>query len=351
MLYPEDAVRLLRELPESGLPQYKEGRVTAVPPPTEGEPRTVEVRFYRNAEAITVSLPFEDVEPVIEQSLLFRTAVFWALQEPREKLVELAINSLLDSGFLMRDGLNVARLSYDRDDRWWKWGEKMIDPTGALVVTSAPAWDGCVVAFSGQQRFHLEFRLRGRGDPVIFLHERDAAYADQARATEPAMALARVLMNLSKAIGARYCAFPVADPWLEDESWKSLLHPPLYSDFVMLPETELREEIPGFRTIILRENRAVLTVLPMKGSPDETPVHRSDEELNRNRLRQIVVLGEKYYDQMYESGRRANGCYSNAKDAFYDAIGLANALGMKEEAEALSKRLAHIKAVFRSQFT
>jgi hypothetical protein len=265
--------------------------------------------------------------------------------------VELAINSLLDSGFLMRDGPNVARLHYDRDDRWWKWGEKMIDPTGALVVTSVPAWDGCVVAFSGRQRFHLEFRLRGRGDPVIFLHERDAAYVDQAKATEPAMALARVLMNLAKAIGARYCAFPVADPWLEDESWRSLLHPPLYSDFVMLPETELREEIPGFRTVILRENRAVLTVLPMKGSPDETPVHRSDEELNRNRLRQIVVLGEKYYDQMYESRRGANGCYSNAKDAFYDAIGMANALGMKEEAEALSKRLAHIKAVFRSQFT
>ncbi len=322
-----------------------------VTPAGEGETRTVEVRFYRDGQPVTVSLPFDDVELVIDRSLLFRTAVFWVLQEPRDKLIELAINSLLDSGFLMRDGLNVARLSYDRDDRWWKWGEKMMDPTGALVVTSASAWDGCVVAFSGRQRFHLEFRLRGRGDPVIFLHERDAAYADQTKATEPAMALARVLMNLSKAIGARYCAFPVADPWLEDESWRSLLHPPLYSDFVMLPETELREEIPGFRTIILRENRAVLTVLPMKGSPDETPVHRSDEELNRNRLRQIIVLGEKYYDQMYESGRGANSCYSNAKDAFYDAIGLANELGMKEEAEALSKRLAHIKAVFRSQFT
>jgi len=48
---------------------------------------------------------------------------------------------------------------------------------------------------------------------------------------------------------------------------------------------------------------------------------------------------------MYESGRGANGCYSNAKDAFYDAIGLANELGLKDEAEALSKRLEHIKAV------
>jgi len=351
LLYPEDAVRLLRELPEIALPQYKEGRVTAVPPPTDGEPRTVEVRFYRNGDPVNVSLSFADVELVIEQSLLFRTAVFWDLQEPRHKLVELAINSLLDSGFLMRDGLNVARLHYDRPDRWWKWGEKMSDPTGALVVTSAPAWDGCVVAFSGLQRFHLEFRLRGRGDPVIFLHERNAAYAEQLKATESAMSLARVLINLSSAVGAGYCAFPVADPWLQDEDWRSLVRPPLYPDFFMLPETALPEALPDFRGIRLTENRAIWTSLPMKGSPLEVGFHRSDEELNRNRLRQLTALGEKYYDQMYESGQGARHCYSNAKDAFYDAVGLANELGMKEEAERLSKRLDHIKAVFRSQFT
>ena len=351
MLYPDDTVRLLRELPESALPQYKEGRVTAVPPSTEDEPRTVEVLFYRNGEAVTVSLPFEDIELVIEQSLLFRTAAFWDLQEPREKLVELAINSLLDSGFLMRDGLNVARLSYDRKDRWWKWGEKMKDPTGALVVTSAPAWDGCAIAFSGRQGFHLEFRLRGRGGPVIFLHERDAAYAEQIMATEHAMSVARVLMNLSSAISARYCAFPVADPWLQDEDWQSLMRPPLYPDFFMLPETALPEGLPDFRGIPLTENRAVWTSLPMKGSPLEIGFHRTDEELNRNRLRQLTALGEKYYDQMYESGQSARYCYSNAKDAFYDAISLANKLGMKEEADRLSKRLDHIKAVFRSQFT
>ena len=351
MLYPEDTVRLLRELPESALPQYQEGRVTAVPPPIEGEPHTVEVRFYRNGEAVTVSVPFEDIELVIEQSLLFRTAVFWALQEPRDKLVELAINSLLDSGFLMRNGLNVARLSYDREDRWWKWGEKMNDPTGAMAVTSAAAWDGCVVAFSGRQGFHLEFRLRGRRDPVVFLHERNAAYAEQVMATESAMSVARVLMNLSSAVGAGYCAFPVADPWLQDEDWQSLMRPPLYPDFFMLPEKTLPEGLPGFRRIQLTENRSVWTSLPMKGSPLEISFHRTDDELNRGRLRQLTALGEKYYDQMYESGQGARHCYSNAKDAFYDAISLANELGMKEEAEALSKRLDHIKAVFRSQFT
>jgi hypothetical protein len=351
LLYPGETVRLLRELPESRLPQYAEGRVTAVSPPTEGEPSTVEVHFYRGSEAVTVSVPLDDVELVIEQSILFRTAVFWSLQEPPDKLVELAVNSLLDQGFLLRDGQNVARLHYDRNDRWWKWGEKISDITGAQVVTSAPAWDGCVVAFSGLQRFHLEFRLRGRRDPVIFLHEREEAYADQIKTTQPAMSLARVLMNLAGAVGAQYCAFPVADPWLQDEDWQSLMHAPLYPDFVMAPETALPEGLPGFRAIKLTENRMVWTWLPMKGSPIEVGFNRTDEELNRNRLRKLTALGEKYYDQMYESGRGANGCYSNAKDAFYDAISLANELGLKEEAEALSKRLEHVKAVFRSQFT
>jgi hypothetical protein len=351
LLYPGETVRLLRELPESGLPQYTEGRVTAVSPPTEGEPSTVEVRFYRGSEAVTVSVPLDDVELVIEQSILFRTAVFWSLQEPPDKLVELAVNSLLDQGFLLRDGQNVARLHYDRNDRWWKWGEKISDITGAQVVTSAPAWDGCVVAFSGLQRFHLEFRLRSRRDPVIFLHEREEAYADQIKTTQPAMSLARVLMNLAGAVGAQYCAFPVADPWLQDEDWQSLMHAPLYPDFFMAPETALPEGLPGFRAIKLTENRMVWTWLPMKGSPIEVGFNRTDEELNRNRLRKLTALAEKYYDQMYESGRGANGCYSNAKDAFYDAISLANELGLKEEAEALSKRLEHVKAVFRSQFT
>jgi hypothetical protein len=338
-------------MPDSSLPQFTEGTVAGVQPSSEGEQRIVDVRFYRNGAASTVALPFDEVELVIEQSLLFRTAVFWALDGPADKLVEAAINSVLDSGFLMRDGLNVARLHYDRGDRWWKWGEKMMDPTGAQAVTSAPTWDGCVVAFSGRQRFHLEFRLRGRGDAVVFLHEREATYAEQVKSTESAMSLARVLMNLCAAANARYCAFPVADPWLQDEDWKSLLRPPLYPDFFILPETDLSEGLPDFRAIQLTENRALWTTLPMKGSPLEIAFHRSEAELKHNRLRQLKALGEKYYDRMYESSRGANHCYSNAKDAFSDAISLAAELEMKEEAEALSKRLEHIKAVFRNQFS
>ncbi len=61
---------------------------------------------------------------------------------------------------------------------------------------------------------------------------------------------------------------------------------------------------------------------------------------------------EKAYDDMYEahSFRDANDCYRDAKDYFYAAIGHADDLGMQEEAEALHKRLEHVKSVFRSQF-
>ena len=69
-------------------------------------------------------------------------------------------------------------------------------------------------------------------------------------------------------------------------------------------------------------------------------------------LEHLKKLGEQYYDDMYEahSFRDANACYRDAKDYFYDAIALAGQLELKEEAEALSKRLDHIKAVYRSQF-
>jgi hypothetical protein len=70
-------------------------------------------------------------------------------------------------------------------------------------------------------------------------------------------------------------------------------------------------------------------------------------------LEHLKAMGEKAYDDMYEahSSSGATACYSDAKECYYDAIGLADRLGLKEEAEALHKRLAHIKAVFRSQFT
>jgi hypothetical protein len=352
VFYPGETVRLLRELPASALPQYAEGSVSKVLRDDDGALRAAEVHFYHDSSTINATVAFADMELVISRSGLERTAVFWALESTPKTLIEAAMHSLLNRGFLMREGLNVARLYYDRDERWWKWGEKISDPTGAQVVTSAPAWDGCVVAFSGEQRFHLEFRLQGRGEAVVQLHERHAAYVEQAANTHPAMALARVLMNLFEAVKARYCAFPVADPWLMDEDWKSLLRAPLYPDFFILPEGELPQSASApFRAIQVTRKRIMWTALPVKASPDEISVRRSERELMLDRLRQTTALGEKYYDQMYESRSGATGLYSDAKDAFGAAIHTAHELGMKEEEEALSKRLEHIKAVFRSQFS
>jgi hypothetical protein len=69
-------------------------------------------------------------------------------------------------------------------------------------------------------------------------------------------------------------------------------------------------------------------------------------------LARLKALGEKAYDDMYEahSFGSANACYSDAKEFFRDAIGLAERMGEKDEADGLRKRLEHIKAVFRGQF-
>jgi hypothetical protein len=82
----------------------------------------------------------------------------------------------------------------------------------------------------------------------------------------------------------------------------------------------------------------------------------ADEGERREQLAQLArlkAMGERDYDDMYEarSSGDATVCYSGAKENFHDAIGLARRLGLKEEAEALTKRLEHIKAVFRSQFS
>jgi hypothetical protein len=70
-------------------------------------------------------------------------------------------------------------------------------------------------------------------------------------------------------------------------------------------------------------------------------------------LERLKAMGEKDYDDLYEA-RSPSECtsfYSGAKENFYDAISLARRLGREDEAEALTKRLEHIKAVFRSQIS
>jgi hypothetical protein len=70
-------------------------------------------------------------------------------------------------------------------------------------------------------------------------------------------------------------------------------------------------------------------------------------------LRQLEEFAEAAYDKMYDasSPSGATALYSDAKEALADAIGLARRLGLAEDVTRLEERLAHIKAVFRSQFT
>ena len=64
----------------------------------------------------------------------------------------------------------------------------------------------------------------------------------------------------------------------------------------------------------------------------------------------MEALAEKAYDEMYEA-RSPAGSYSDLKDYFAEAIGVAERAGLTADAERLRKRLAHCKAVYRSQFT
>ena len=69
-------------------------------------------------------------------------------------------------------------------------------------------------------------------------------------------------------------------------------------------------------------------------------------------IRALEALAEKAYDAMYEahSPGAAGACYSDTKEYFHDAIGIARRLKAIEVVTRLEARLAHVKAVFRSQF-
>ncbi len=75
----------------------------------------------------------------------------------------------------------------------------------------------------------------------------------------------------------------------------------------------------------------------------------TDEE----RLAFLEARAETAYDRMYDamSSTDATARYSDTKEALYDAIGLARRIGQEATAIRLEARLAHIKAVFRSQFS
>jgi hypothetical protein len=70
------------------------------------------------------------------------------------------------------------------------------------------------------------------------------------------------------------------------------------------------------------------------------------------RLRFFEAEAEKAYECMYDArpGSDLAACYSDAKEALYEAIGTARRLGLGRETTRLEKRLAEIKTIFRRQF-
>lgn len=351
MLYEGETVRLRHEISEPALPQHAEGSIAAIRRDEHGSPVAVEVRFYISSKTVTATVPLDAVELVLS-STGGCTAVFWNLGKPARPLVEETIHVMLDQGFEMREGLNVVQLHYDREHRFWRKVHRLSDPTGAVAAVAGTDWDGCIAGFSGRQRFELEFRLQGRRDPYVLLHQRWEMYQEQQVTTHSAMTLLRILLNLYHKMEAQCCAVPVADFWLTDESWDSLLQQPYYPDLFIIPQSKLPRELPPvYRAGKLIEEKAILTTLPVKFAPTDDAIQPTERELKLNQLRICKAIGEKAYDQLYETHGSTTGLYSDAKEAFYDAIRIARELGLNEEVAELEKRLAHIKAVYRSQFT
>lgn len=354
MFYKGDSVRLLSAMDDLGLPKYAGGTVINIRRNADGWPLGADVRFWIQAKEVTAELPFDAIEPVISGGGGC-TAVFWRLHKNAHTLIEDGLQALLGlphHGFKMRAGLNVMQLIYGRQDRFWCNGDRFSDPSGKDVLATGQERDGCIIAFSGRQRFALEFRLRGSRPPYVLLHQRWETFEEQRRTTPDAMTLLRVLGNLSEKIEAECCAIPIAGNWLMDEDWDSLLRQPYFPDLFIIPQSELPAQLPPlYRTQRLLKGKAILTTLPVKFSPGGESIVRSQRDLRLNQLRACKAIGEKAYDQMYESHGSVTGLYSDAKEAFYDAIHIARELGLTEEAEELEKRLDHIKAVFRSQFS
>lgn len=79
----------------------------------------------------------------------------------------------------------------------------------------------------------------------------------------------------------------------------------------------------------------------------------TSREQRLERMRQCIAWGEDEYDQIYEPRTHHSpaGHYSDAKEFFGEAIRLARSLGLEEKAGELTKRLEHIKTVYRGQFS
>jgi dsDNA-binding SOS-regulon protein len=84
--------------------------------------------------------------------------------------------------------------------------------------------------------------------------------------------------------------------------------------------------------------------------PDRDPSASMTDE---QRLAWFEAQAEAAYDKMYDATHSTDAAarYSDVKEAMRDAIALAQRLGQDAVATRLKTQLAHIKAVFRSQFS
>jgi hypothetical protein len=115
-----------------------------------------------------------------------------------------------------------------------------------------------------------------------------------------------------------------------------------------LPERK-HAEVPGPEASALQKDHN-----DDPGSRDaetaEEPEPPESDQPDDRRLKELEALAEEAYNEMYDT-RYPTGCYSRAKEAFYDAIALADRLGRQIDVKRLEKRLQHVKDVFRHQFT
>jgi hypothetical protein len=82
----------------------------------------------------------------------------------------------------------------------------------------------------------------------------------------------------------------------------------------------------------------------------ERPMPPLPEDDARAEVARLEALAERAYDEMYET-RSPAGSFSDLKDHFAAAIGVARRAGLTADVERLIKRLDHCRKVYRSQFS
>jgi hypothetical protein len=115
------------------------------------------------------------------------------------------------------------------------------------------------------------------------------------------------------------------------------------SDVLVSPSTQ--------RILAHGENQIVCMECWTEAHQPAMPTEEHDDKLQQ--LEICKLAGEQAYDDLFEKAHRpgdVTAYYSDVKESFYSAIGLARELGLEQEVRQLEERLAHIKAVFRSQF-